>query len=62
MFGVNDGPPHSFSQRAKWVSAREHPKDVDQLIEDWLADFGEDHSQDLPSANTDTQAPAIKLG
>jgi len=42
--------PRIFSQGAKSVSAREHPKDVDQLIEDWLADFGQDHSWDLPSA------------
>ena len=28
---------------AKSVCAREHPKDVDQLIEDWLANFGQAH-------------------
>ena len=33
--------PTCFFLRGK---AREHPKDVDALIEDWLADFGKELS------------------
>lgn len=37
-------PPHSYATRAEKRCAREHPKDVDELIEEWLEDFGKEYS------------------